>query len=407
MGILERVAENGDAPKKGCHLFSVGYEDAFARLKKTYLIDRFGRGGSAEKFVVGTFGSGKSHFLREFLEIAYNEGCVTSEVPLNKDIDFTHALTVYKEVSQELVTPGSDLMGIDGVLVASLERVRSLAGDPSLEGQLVDSWVAGIDQRNFKLGSFGRILKRALQSHLNNDAQTFESACRWLGGEVSNRALARDLDTTVVAKNEENLHAHRAMLSLFQFVKHAQFQGTVVGFDESEQGLSTDNRKIGRILSMLQSGINALSDLEDGAALVVYALTPDISEKMATFPALQSRVADPVMDKGFFDGVTLSPMIDLSRRAGQTDVLDVLMEMGDRLVDMLYEDSAGSIQTPIDDTKIQVRIIAREVRDLNIASGNRRIMAKAACALLVRLKNEGVLEIPNISAEIESLETQV
>ena len=78
VGILERVAENGHAPKAGCHLFGVGYEDAFARLRKTYFVDRFQNGGSAEKFVVGPFGSGKTHFLRELLEIAVSEDCVIS-----------------------------------------------------------------------------------------------------------------------------------------------------------------------------------------------------------------------------------------------------------------------------------------------------------------------------------------
>ena len=100
-------------------------------------------------------------------------------------------------------------------------------------------------------------------------------------------------------------------------------------------------------------------------------------------------------------------MIDLSRRAGQTDVLDLLTELVFRLVDMLYEYSSEPIQTAIDDTKLQVRIIARQVRDLNIASGIRRIMAKAACALLAKLKNEGALEIPDISEEVESVETEV
>ena len=102
IGILETVAENGHAPKSGCGLFGVGYEDAFTRLKEKYLVERFGRGGSAEKFVIGPFGSGKTHFLRELLEIAQTEDCVSSEVALNKDIDFTHALTTYKEVVREL-----------------------------------------------------------------------------------------------------------------------------------------------------------------------------------------------------------------------------------------------------------------------------------------------------------------
>ena len=90
LALLESLAEKGTPPTDGCTLFGVGYDDAFERLKRTYLERRFSNGGSAEKFVVGPFGSGKTHFLRQFLEIARDMDCVTAEVPLTRSFDITN-----------------------------------------------------------------------------------------------------------------------------------------------------------------------------------------------------------------------------------------------------------------------------------------------------------------------------
>src|SRR5690606_26313922 len=96
--IYERMASSGTAPEDGCRLFGVGYEDAYERLRRTYLRRRFERGDSGEKFVVGPFGSGKTHFMRQLMELAREEGCVTAEVKLDKNIDFANPHSVYQEV---------------------------------------------------------------------------------------------------------------------------------------------------------------------------------------------------------------------------------------------------------------------------------------------------------------------
>jgi len=124
-GMIEHMAEYGTAPTDGCGLFGVGHEEAFERLKKTYLEQRFDRGGSAEKFVIGQYGSGKTHFLRQLMELGGEMGCVTAEVALNKDLDFTKSLNVYREVIREIRPPETDQKGIGALLVASVERVRA------------------------------------------------------------------------------------------------------------------------------------------------------------------------------------------------------------------------------------------------------------------------------------------
>ena len=43
------------------------------------------------------YGSGKTHFLRHFSEISRRRTCVTSEVQLNKSIDLTRYLAVFRK----------------------------------------------------------------------------------------------------------------------------------------------------------------------------------------------------------------------------------------------------------------------------------------------------------------------
>ena len=88
VSLLEQMAETGTAPRDGCQLFGVGYENVFHSLREKYLEERFTKGRAAEKFVVGPFGSGKTHFLRQLMEIARDLDCATSEVQLSKGRGF-------------------------------------------------------------------------------------------------------------------------------------------------------------------------------------------------------------------------------------------------------------------------------------------------------------------------------
>jgi hypothetical protein len=400
--MIERMAETGTAPTDGCTLFGVGYEDAFERLKRKYLLTRFDRGGSAEKFVVGPYGSGKTHFLRQLMEMAREMDCVTAEVILNKDLEFTKSLIVYREVAKGIRAPGSWTTGIRTLLIASLDQIRQQANaNEAVAAQLVERWVAALDQVGFELEAFGRIAKMGLLAHLQGDGDTFEATCRWLDGEVSDRLLSKRLEVSPVGRAEENLHGRRALLSLFQFVKHARFHGTVLTFDEAEQGLAVDRRRMERILSMLQSGINAVSDLERGSALVIYAFTPDLVDQMERFAALQQRVADPGPGFGFFDGNTLAPRIDLTKRSDPTKELKAI---GRRLVDLLF-DHVDELPTHTKQEVVAVvDDLAEEIAAEDLSSSNRRMMVKRTCAMLSRLHDGDVLDsrpMPDLISEGE------
>jgi hypothetical protein len=390
IGMIEGMAEHGHAPTEGCSLFGVGQEDAFARIQRTYLERRFGRGNSAEKFVIGPYGSGKTHFLHQLMELGRAMGCVTAEVMLNKDLDFTRSLNVYREVIREIRAPETDQKGIRALLDASLEQVRQQAGgNAAIADQLVETWIAGLDKGNYELEAYGRVVRRALEAHRNGDAATFDAACRWLEGDVGDKLLARELFISTVDKSEENVHGRRALLSLFQIVRRAKFRGTVLTFDEAEQGLAVDRKRMDRILSMLQSGINAVSDLKDGSVLVVYALTPELFEHVERFAALQQRVADPGKGQGFFDGNTLAPIIDLAPR---TDLVVELRARGRSLVDLAF--NAPDWNSPVKKEKAVAAVdqLAEEIGLEDVSSGSRREMVRRTCTMLVRAREDGELD---------------
>jgi len=385
--MLERMASNGTAPDEGCSVFGVGYEDAFERIKKKYLTEQFSRGTSSEKFVVGPYGSGKTHFLRQLMEIASEMDCIISEVPLNKDIDFTNSLMVYTEVVRNLRDLYSIDHGIKLILKSSIEKVKTLCKDnPSsgLREQILRNWISGIDKTDLKLDFFGKVIKKALWAILEEDEIILDRCCRWLQGDINDKNLAKELDVPKIDKSSNNLYAKRLMMSLFQFIKHAKFNGTVVCFDEAEQGLSVNKKKTDKILSMLMSGIEAITNLQGGSAFIVYAITPDLADKMKNFPALQQRIISP-RGRGFFDGNTLAPLIELTTH----DPIKDLQRIGRRLVDLSYELYYDEIFSQKEDILEEIDKIAKGILKQNSSVSSRRDMVKETCIMLQGLIDSG------------------
>jgi hypothetical protein len=386
LGMFEQLAEVGTAPQEGCSLFGVGYGDAFDRLHQKYIVERFSRGGSAEKFVTGPFGSGKTHFLRQMMEIARGEECVTAEVALSKDIDFTNSLLVYQEITREIRAPGQDAHGLRPLLSACVDIVKQRAGEVGAPpDDVATAWAGGLAEANLELDAFGRVARRTILSRIQGDEDGFELGCRWLGGDVGDRPLARQLGESVFTAAEQRVFSRRARLSLFQLIRHAGFRGTVVGFDEAEQGISVEKNRMAKVFSHLLSEINALVDLQRGAALVVYAVTPDVIDKIGErLPALAQRIADPGPNQGFFDGVTTAPRIDLTRR---DDPERELEQIGRRLCALFFDRVPGAPKGQRSKITSEMAHVARDVSAGEPSSSARRSMVKRVASQLLQTLN--------------------
>lgn len=382
LGMFESLAALGTAPPEGCSLFGVGYDTAFAQLRQKFLIEWFDRGISAEKFVIGPFGAGKTHFLRQLMEIAREHDCVTAEVSLNKNIDFTSGLVVYEEIACQLRAPGDEAKGLRSVLLHAMQRVHDRAASAGMPGdEILEAWGAGLEATTFESPAFGRVLRRAVEAHRTGDTDAFEAAVRWLSGEVTDKGLSRSVGEGVLSAQQLKVHAHKAKLSLFQFVRHAGYRGTVVGFDEAEQSMAVDKKKMAKIFSHLLGEINAIAALHRGSALVVYAVTPDVMEKIQLeMPMLMQRLADPGPGQGFFDGNALAAKIDLTQRG---DAVDDLARIGERLTTLFFRQVPEADRTREAEALSVVRTIATVVAAEEASSSARRVMVKRVCAGLV------------------------
>jgi hypothetical protein len=373
------MASFGTAPEDGCSRFGAGNEDAFARLEREYIVEQFEAGMSAEKFVVGPFGSGKTHFLRQLMELAVRRGCVTAEVKLGKEIDFTRPLIVYKEMAREVKAPGQEIPGMQELLVACIEHQRSL-------GTLAQ-WLATLARPPFKLREFGTAAHNAVNAYISGkQAERFESACRWLAGEVSDKETARAAGVGKVTSPEQDLTGARLRLSLAQFVRLSGFPGSVFCFDEGDQGFDVDRRKMNKIMSLIRTQVDGVTDLREGSALFVYAVTQPIVEEMERAPMLLDRIRDPGPRQGFFDGNTLAPMIDLTFRP---DPGKDLRRIGKRLVDLVYEEALHQTQVSHEDASEAVFRIAEEVGQEDPTASARRMMVKRTCTYLLGVITTG------------------
>jgi hypothetical protein len=389
--MFRRLASTGTAPEEGCELFGVGYDDAFRRLLKEYVEDALPAGESAEKFVIGPYGSGKTHFLRHFMTLASARGCVTSEIQLNKKIDYTQTLVVYREVASALRAPGCNTSGIKALLEAALHRVNAQflqqCPDDAARLELLEGWICALDGRSYKFDRFGKIAQKALRACIQNDKHLFESLARWIQGEVDNRDLIKDLPrelyVTPVQKSRQELFASDLMLSLCQFIRYAGFKGTIIGMDEAEQGFDVDRQKQQKIMSMLQANINAVADLQEGSVLIIYAFIPDLEARFASFAALQQRIDVPADQDFFVNGNTLAAKIDLTRR---DDAASELRAIGSSLTDLFFRHYGGEVTGSRTEAMRHIEDLAKHVLEQSFDSGNRRTMVKATCAYLWKLR---------------------
>jgi hypothetical protein len=401
LGMFESLAEHGTAPDDGCSLFGVGYESAFTRLQVTYIDDRFRRGGSAEKFVVGPFGSGKTHFLRQLMEVGRKNDCVTAEIKLNKNLDYSQGLVVFQEIARQLRCPGKDVHGLRSVILDAVDRLRRNAEEAGLPAEeIIKSWVSGLTEQDFPQPAFGRVLQKSLRALAVEDMGVFDLGVRWLSGEVTDRGIAKVLMESPVASSEIRIHAHNSRLALYKFIKYAGYRGTIVCFDEAEQGIAVERKKMIKIFSSLLAEINAIVDLKDGAVMIVYAITPDVMTKINTdMPMIQSRLKDPGPDNGFFSGNTLAPTIDLTLRPSP---VDELRHIGERLVELFFDEVPDADQARRTSTYESVQGLAEEVDRLDAAASARREMVRRVCVPLVNSCRVGGGSSPRPSRPLEA-----
>jgi hypothetical protein len=263
-------------------------------------VDRVADGGSAVRFIIGDYGSGKTFFAHLVRLIALERKCVTIHADLAPDRRIHagggQARALYSEAVNNLATRTKP----DGNALASVierfvtDAVKEAAERKLPVEKLIDEKIGPI--RDFVGGyDFAVVLKAYWKGSEDNNEALKSSAIRWLRGEFSTKTQAtKELGVRTIIDDE---NVYDALKTLAGFVRIAGYAGLLVMFDEMVNIYKLQNaqsRKLNyeQILRILN---DALQGNTSGIGFVMCG-TPefllDTRRGLYSYEALQSRLAE-------------------------------------------------------------------------------------------------------------------
>ncbi|MDQ1292537.1 MAG: hypothetical protein QG608_417 [Actinomycetota bacterium] len=288
----------GVVPRSGLQHVQVGR----AAEVRAVLADltRICDGGASVRFVIGEFGSGKTFFLHLARSIALEKRLVTMQVDLTPDRRLHggggRARALYAALTRSTATrarPEGGALGsiVDRFVTDSLDRARKTGtdGEEMIRSRLapLDEAVGGYD--------FAQVLAQYWRGYNSGDDQLTSNAVRWLRGEFTTRAQAREALGVRTIVDDTNWYDHLVLLA--RFVRLAGFEGLLICLDEMVNLYKLSSTRARA--SNYEQVLRILNDSLQGSAEhlgFVFGGTPefllDTRRGLFSYPALATRLAE-------------------------------------------------------------------------------------------------------------------
>lgn len=228
-----RSLRAGVVPRRGHQHIQVGRADEIRALLGD--LESIRDGGSAIRFIIGEFGSGKTFFLFLVRAIALEKGLVTAHADLAPDRRLQasggQARGLYTELMANLATRTRP---DGGAMKSVVERFVSHARQEARQQDVpVDEMIR---ERLGKLTElvggydFAEVVAGYWRGHEEGNDQLQSDAIRWLRGEFSTKTDARKALGVRTIVDDSNVYDH---LKLFaRFCRLAGYDGFLVCLDE-------------------------------------------------------------------------------------------------------------------------------------------------------------------------------
>lgn len=223
----------GVVPRVGLQHIQVGRAGEVAQVIRD--IDRVGEGGSAVRFVIGDYGSGKTFFLSLARSIALQRKLVVVHADLSPDRRIHssggHARALYAELMRNMATRTKP---DGGALASVLERFVSDAQKAARTGgrdvgEVIRERLAPI-QELVSGYDFATVVERYHAGHENGDERLKAAALRWLRGEYALKTEAREALGVRSIIDDGAVYDYLKVMA--RFVSLAGYGGFLVVMDE-------------------------------------------------------------------------------------------------------------------------------------------------------------------------------
>lgn len=224
----------GLVPRRGLQHIQVGRAQEVKAVTED--LDRIADGGSAVRFIIGEYGSGKTFFLNLMRTVALEKRLVTAHADLTPDRRFRsssgHGRALYQQLARNLSTratpDGGALRSIVERFIAEANREannRAIPTEEVIRERLdeLSELVAGY--------AFTDIIALYWEAYQNNDDELQHAALRWLRGEYETKTEARrELDKRVPIIDDSNWYEMTKLMA--RFVNLAGYEGLLINIDE-------------------------------------------------------------------------------------------------------------------------------------------------------------------------------
>jgi hypothetical protein len=288
----------GVVPRIGLPHIQVGRALEIAALLRD--IERVSDSGSAVRFVIGSYGAGKTFFVNLVRLIALERKCVTVQTDLSPDrrlhASGGQARALYSETIRNMSTrqkPDGNALGsvVEKFVTQAIKDAEEKG--TSVE-RVVDQKLAAI-QDNVGGYDFATVLKAYWRATEQGDDTLKVAALRWLRAEFSTKTEARQVLGVRTIIDDETVYD--SWKTLATFVRIAGYAGMLVMLDEMVnlyklQNSQARNQNYEQILRIVN---DALQGNTSGIGFVM-AGTPefllDTRRGLYSYEALQSRLAE-------------------------------------------------------------------------------------------------------------------
>ena len=288
----------GVVPKLGLQHIQVGRAREIEELVRD--IERIGEGGTAIRFVIGEYGSGKTFFLNLLRLIALEKGMVvlSADMAPSRRLHATggQARSLYAEMTRNASTrtkPGGGAMA-SIVERFAIQAVRSAEISDREPGEVIHEKLAHLEDLTGGY-DFATVITRYWEGFETGDEELKSAALRWLRAEYSTRTDARKALGIRTIIDDANIYDQLKLLAFF--VREAGYQGLLVSLDElvnlykltNSQARNANYEQILRILNdVLQGTASYLGFMLGGTPEFLM----DTRRGLYSYEALQSRLSE-------------------------------------------------------------------------------------------------------------------
>ncbi len=317
----------GVVPRSGAPYIAIGRREETEALLSD--LDNVEDGGSAMRFLIGRYGSGKSFLLQLIRGHAIDRGFVTADADLSPERRLCgtngSGVATYRELINNMSSKTSPEGGALTVIISRWlsEKQSELAskgfqpGSDEFFCEMRSELYRVTGQLEDKVGGFdlATVLNKYYIAIQNGDEQLRSACLRWIRGEYLTKTEARRELGTQGIITDENWYDFIKLLAAF--VKSIGYKGLMIYIDECVNLYKITNR-VSREKNY-EKILSVFNDTLQGKAPnlgVVFVGTPQFLEDtrrgLFSYEALRSRLADSDILKGGFKNLS-GPVIRLIR----------------------------------------------------------------------------------------------